>query len=175
STGGDAVDSNGNLSVTGGVIVAYAPTGSEDALDCGDNYSISISGGVIAGTCGSTMGLSSMSTSGQKVLYFSGSGSSSSGPGSSRGGSSGSSSISAVAVQVSGSYKYAYKLPSSSYGLFFMSCPSFTSSSSSSYTVYTGASFSGGTSFHDLYAIDASSTTMPTITTGSSTSTPSIK
>lgn len=172
STGGDAVDSNGNVYVKGGLVVAYAPTGSEDALDCGDNYSIKITGGVVAGTCGSTNGLSSMSTSNQKLLYFSGSSSSSNRPGS----SSSSSSISAVAVEVDDEYVYAYELPSSSYGLFFMTCPSFTSSSSSSYTVYTDADFSGGSDFNGLYASDDDTdiTEMPTIS-ASSKKTPTVK
>ena len=184
ATKGDGIDSNGTLTVSDGVIVSYAPTGSEDALDS-DSKTI-ITGGVVAGVCGSTMGLSEYSTSGQKVLYFTGS--SSNGmragmpggggfPGSSSSGSSSSSSssFSKVAVAVDGTVKYAFELPSSSFGLCVLSCPSFTSSTSSSYTVYTAPTFSGGTSFHGLYASDASETTLPTVTKGSSTATPSIK
>lgn len=171
STGGDGVDSNGNIAISGGTIVSYAPIGSEDALDCGDgSYSISITGGLIAGVCGSSNGVRDISTSGQKVLYFTGSTSQNGmrAPTAPSGNSS-SSSFSKVAVYVSGSCVYAFTLPTSSFGLCLLSSPSFTSSSSSTYKVYTSPTFSGGTEFNGLY------TTLPTVTTGSSTTTPSIK
>lgn len=58
------MDSNGNINVSGGTIVALAPTGSEDALDCGDRYSTSITGGLIAAASGSSSAtLSSSKTS----------------------------------------------------------------------------------------------------------------
>ena len=169
---GDGIDANHNLYVQGGVIVSYAPTGSEDSFDSGN--AIYITGGVIAGVSGSQMALSEYSVSGQKMLYFTGS---SSGMGGMHGPgqSSSSSSFSKVAVYVSGECKYAFTLPTSSYGLFVMSAPSFTSSSSSGYTVYTSPSFSGGTDFNGLYAVDAAGTTMPSVTTGSATSSASVK
>lgn len=169
---GDGIDANHNLYVQGGVIVSYAPTGSEDSFDSGN--AIYITGGVIAGVSGSQMALSEYSVSGQKMLYFTGS---SSGMGGMQmpGQSSSSSSFSKVAVYVSGECKYAFTLPTSSYGLFVMSAPSFTSSSSSGYTVYTSPSFSGGTDFNGLYAVDAAGTTMPSVTTGSATSSASVK
>lgn len=169
---GDGIDANHNLYVQGGVIVSYAPTGSEDSFDSGN--AIYITGGVIAGVSGSQMALSEYSVSGQKMLYFKGS---SSGMGGMQGPgqSSSSSSFSKVAVYVSGECKYAFTLPGSSYGLFVMSAPSFTSSSSSGYTVYTSPSFSGGTDFNGLYAVDAAGTTMPSVTTGSATSSASVK
>ena len=169
---GDGIDANHNLYVQGGVIVSYAPTGSEDSFDSGN--AIYITGGVIAGVSGSQMALSEYSVSGQKMLYFTGS---SSGMGGMQGPgqSSSSSSFSKVAVYVSGECKYAFTLPTSSYGLFVMSAPSFTSSSSSGYTVYTSPSFNGGTDFNGLYAVDAAGTTMPSVTTGSATSSASVK
>lgn len=169
---GDGIDANHNLYVQGGVVVSYAPTGSEDSFDSGN--AIYITGGVIAGVSGSQMALSEYSVSGQKMLYFTGS---SSGMGGMQGPgqSSSSSSFSKVAVYVSGECKYAFTLPTSSYGLFVMSAPSFTNSSSSGYTVYTSPSFSGGTDFNGLYAVDATGTTMPSVTTGSATSSASVK
>lgn len=169
---GDGIDANHNLYIQGGVVVSYAPTGSEDSFDSGN--AIYITGGVIAGVSGSQMALSEYSVSGQKMLYFTGS---SSGMGGMQipGQSSSSSSFSKVAVYVSGECKYAFTLPTSSYGLFVMSAPSFTSSSSSGYTVYTSPSFSGGTDFNGLYAVDAAGTTMPSVTTGSATSSASVK
>ncbi|MBQ3671902.1 MAG: carbohydrate-binding domain-containing protein [Treponema sp.] len=149
SLSGDGIDSNGSISVSGGTAVSYAPTGSEDSFD--SDGKITISGGTIAGVSGSQMALSEYSTSGQKLLYFTGG------------------SLGSVAVSLSGSLAYAFELPSSSYGLFVMSSPRFTSSSASSYTVYSSPTFSGGTDFHGLY------TTLPTVSDGSSTKTPSIK
>ncbi len=167
---GDGIDCNGNLYIQGKFSVSYSPTRSEDSFDSGSK--IYITGGTIAGTSGSSMAISEYNTSGQKLLYFSGSSSQGGMGGMSRPGSSSSSSSSSfskVAVQVSGSTVYAFELPSSSFGLFVMSSPSFTNSSSSGYTVYTSPSFSGGSKFNGLY------TSLPAVTTGSSTSTPSIK
>nr|MCR5724913.1 carbohydrate-binding domain-containing protein [Treponema sp.] len=173
SSGGDGIDCNGNIYLQGGVVVSYAPTGSEDAFDCGDsNNKIYITGGTIAGTCGSSNAISDYSTSGQKVLYFTGSSSGMSGsnrPGQSS--SSSSTSFSKVAVQMSGSTKYAFSLPSSSFGLFVMSCASFTSSSSSSYSVYTAPTISSS----DFHGLCTSSSTLTAVSTGSTTKTPSIK
>ena len=172
---GDGIDSNGNLYVKGGVVVSYAPTGSEDSFDSGSK--IYIKGGTIAGTSGSQMALSEYSTSGQKMLYFTGSSSMGGGGGFGGGGrpgsssSSSSSSFSKVAVKVSGETVYAFSLPSSSFGLFVMSCPDFTSSSSSSYTVYTSPTISTS----DFNGLCTTSTTLGKVTLGSSTSTPSIK
>ncbi|MCR5218395.1 carbohydrate-binding domain-containing protein [Treponema sp.] len=165
---GDGIDCNGSIYVKGGYIVAYAPTGSEDALDCGDSDKIYVTGGYIGGVCGSSNGASSLSTSGQKVLYFTGSSSNSNmgGPNSS---SSSSSSFSKVAVYVSDSCVYAFTLPSSSFGMCMISCPSFTSSSSGDYTCNTSPTFSGGSNFNGLY------TSLPTVSTGSTTRTASIK
>ncbi|MBB5219267.1 carbohydrate-binding domain-containing protein [Treponema rectale] len=166
STGGDGIDCNGNLYIKGGYVVSYAPTGSEDSFDSGNK--IYVTGGTFAGTSGSSMAISEYNTSGQKVLYFSGSSFSNRQPGSS---SSSSSSFSKVAVQVSGSTVYAYSLPSSSFGLFVMSCPSFTSSSTSSYSVYTAPTISS----NDFNGLCYESSTLSAVSTGSSTSTPSIK
>ena len=168
STGGDGVDSNGDIYISGGNVVSYAPNGSEDAYDCGDSNKIYLTGGVIAGTCGSSNGISSFSTSEQKVLYFKGS--SQSGSRAAPNSSSASSSFFAVAVKMSGSTKYAYSLPSSSWGLFVMSCSDFTSSSSSGYTVYTNPTISN----YDFNGLCTSSTTLDSVV-GSSTKTPSIK
>ncbi len=172
---GDGIDSNGNLYIQGGVVVSYAQTGSEDSFDSGSK--IYVTGGTFAGTSGSQMALSEYNTSGQKVLYFTGSSremggvDNRGGPGQPTSSSSTSSSFSAVAVKVSGSTVYAFKLPSSSFGLFVMSCPSFTSSSSSSYTVYTAPTISNS----DFNGLCTTSSTLNAVSVGSSTSSPSIK
>ena len=170
SAKGDGIDCNGNLYIQGGVAVSYAPTGSEDSFDSGSK--IYVSGGIIAGTSGSSMAISEYNTSGsQKILYFSGSSSGMGGnnrPGSS---SSSSSSFSRVAVQVSSETVYAYSLPASSFGSFVMSCPYFTSSSSSSYSVYTAPSIPSS----DFNGLCLEEDTLAKVSLGSSKSTPSVK
>ncbi|MCR5285919.1 MAG: carbohydrate-binding domain-containing protein [Treponema sp.] len=171
STNGDGIDCNGNLYLQGGAAVSYAPTGSEDAFDCGDsNNKVYLSGGTIAGTSGSSNCVNNISISGsQRLLYFS----SSSGMGGSNkpGSSSSSTSFSSVAVQVSSSTVYAYSLPSSSFGCFVMSCPSFTSSSSSSYSVYTAPTIPSS----DFNGLCLEEESLANVTLGSSKSTPSVK
>lgn len=168
SVKGDGIDCNGNLYIQDGVAVSYAPTGSEDSFDSGSK--IYVSGGIIAGTSGSSMAISEYNTSGsQKILYFSGS--SSSGGNTRPGSSSSNSSFNKVAVQVSSSTVYAYNLPSSSFGLFVMSCPSFTSSSSSSYSVYTSPTIPS----YDFNGLCLEEESLANVTLGSSKSTPSVK
>ena len=168
STKGDGIDCNGNLYIQDGVAVSYAPTGSEDSFDSGSK--IYVSGGIIAGTSGSSMAISEYNTNGsQKVLYFSGS--SSSGGNNRPGSSSSSISFSSVAVQVSSETVYAYSLPASSFGSFVMSCPSFTSSSSSSYSVYTAPSIPSS----DFNGLCLEEDTLAKVSLGSSKSTPSVK
>jgi len=163
SAKGDGIDCNGNLYIQGGVAVSYAPTDSEDSFDSGSK--IYVSGGIIAGTSGSSMAISEYNTSGsQKILYFSGSSSSG---GNNRPGSS----FSSVAVQVSSETVYAYSLPASSFGLFVMSCPSFTSSSSSSYSVYTAPSIPSS----DFNGLCLEEDTLAKVSLGSSKSSPSVK
>jgi len=167
SSRGDGIDSNGNITISGGTVVSYAPTGSEDALDCGDNgYTVSISGGLVAGICGSSNGVNNLKASGnQHILYATGSSSSMSGRPGSSSSSSSSATYSNVLVSVSSTNKFCFTVPSSSFGLLVLSSPSFTSSSSSNYTVYPASTISGGEDFHGLY------TTLPTVSsTGSSTS-----
>ncbi|WP_294430754.1 carbohydrate-binding domain-containing protein [uncultured Treponema sp.] len=170
STRGDGIDSNGNLYIQGGVVVSYAPTGSEDSFDSGNK--IYITGGIIAGTSGSQMALNEYNTSGQKMLYFTGSSSGMGGPGGmGKPGQTSSSSVSKVAVQVNNSTVYAFTLPSSSFGLFVMSCPDFTSSSSSGYKVYTNPTISSS----DFKGLCTTAQTLNAVSTGSTTATASIK
>ena len=187
---GDGIDCNGNISISSGLLVSYASTGSEDALDCGDqNGSIKISGGTIAACCGSSNAVRDISVSNQRLLYFTGTssgmggafpGQGSGGPGGNRPGSTSSSgsssSFSKIAVKAADSeeWLYAYELPSSNFGLFFMTSPEFTSSSASDYSVYSNPAFTGGSDFHGLYSVSAENTEMPSVSSGSPV-TPSVK
>lgn len=52
STAADALDSNGNITISGGVLIAVAPMGSEDGFDC--DGTLAITGGTAIGISGST-------------------------------------------------------------------------------------------------------------------------
>lgn len=138
SSGGDGVDSNGNLTVSGGVIVSIALTGSEDALDWGDgSYTGKISGGFIAGLCGNVE--SPSVSNGGVVIYNSSTASVSAGQ--------------TIAIGSSASdIKYAFTVPSgiSSYSNLFMGSEEM---SGSSYTVYKNCTLESGSgkSFEGLY------------------------
>ncbi len=174
SSKGDGIDCNGNILISGGTVVSYAPTGSEDALDCGDGgYSIKITGGTVAAVSGSSRGTESLSSSSQHILYASGSSGGMGGmgtrPGQSTSSGSSGTTYSTVLVKVNSAESLCFKVPSSSFGLLMLSSPDFTSSSSSTYQVYPQAAVSGGTSFHGLY------TTLPSVSSTGNSATMSIK
>lgn len=187
SSGGDGLDSNGNIYVSGGTIVALAPTGSEDALDCGDNYSTTVTGGLIAAASGSSNAkLSSSKTSAVLAVNYTGSssGSGGMGMGNSFGSSSSSSSIAGktfVITNSSGTNLYTFVCPSvsssssssggmgggsSGYSILAMVSPNFVGQGSCTLSAYSSPTLSGGSSFNGLY------TEMPAVSgTASSTST----
>ncbi len=70
---GDGLDSNGELTVEGGEIYVSGPTNNGNgAIDCGDGYSPTISGGtlVAAGSSGMAETFSSSSTQYSFLIYF---------------------------------------------------------------------------------------------------------
>lgn len=69
SSQNDAIDSNGTIHITGGVIVAAAPTRPECAFDC-DSNTFSITGGIIAGFGSSNYSRPTESACTQNVLVF---------------------------------------------------------------------------------------------------------
>lgn len=70
SSGNDAIDSNGPITVTGGLTIANGSREPEEGMDC-DNYSFTITGGVIVATGGNA---STSFQGNQKVVKYSGAG-----------------------------------------------------------------------------------------------------
>lgn len=68
SSGNDAIDSNGTLTVTGGLTIANGTRSPEEGFDC-DNNRFTISGGTIVGTGGAT---SNPNAGTQKALKYTG-------------------------------------------------------------------------------------------------------
>ena len=68
SSGNDGIDSNGTLTVTGGIVIASGTNSPEEGFDC-DRNTFSITGGVLIGTGGSSSTPTSSACSQRSVLY----------------------------------------------------------------------------------------------------------
>ena len=68
SSMGDGLDSNGNILIEGGKLVAEAVMQSEHALDCGEGYKLTINGGNVLGISGTDFIEGDWSDSKQKYL-----------------------------------------------------------------------------------------------------------
>lgn len=147
STLNDAIDSNGNLVISGGTVVAIAANTPECAFDC-DSYTFSITGGTIAGIGTPNYSEPTASKCTQGVLVLGGSMLGSAGK--------------TIAIKnASGNVVYAFTVPTSGSGLVgIFSGPALTNKSS--YTLLTGATATGGTQYNGLY------TTMPSVSNGNS-------
>lgn len=144
---GDGIDSNGYVTISGGTVVTIATTGSEDGLDSGDNYYMSVTGGLVAALSGASNFDAEKCT--QVCL----------GLGSSYTGSSG---TNFAVKDSSGNVVYALTIPTDalSFGSLILTSPKL--SNGSTYNVYSGCTFTGGENFNGLY------TTLPTVTGGTS-------
>lgn len=175
ATSGDGIDCNGSvLTITDGIIIAMAPTGSENALDCDGTFTIA--GGYLAALAGSSTVEGSWTIT-QPVIHVK-SGSSGSSFGGNMGGQGGSSSSTSGAYSASTSVSagttvvvkdgssnvlYAFTVPSGvSASLMTLTSPNFSGVTMTSCSLYTGCSVSGGTNWNGLY------TSMPTASSGSS-------
>lgn len=136
ATEADAIDSNGDINISGGVIVAVASLGSEDGFDCDGR--LAFTGGLAVGVSGSNHDYAgtgaSVTTQNTFVL------------GSSYMGSQ--NTVMAV-KDSSGNTVFAYRLPSSSFSLATMTTPAFAGTDT--YSIYTGVNVSGGSEFNGLY------------------------
>ena len=143
---GDAIDSNGDINISGGTILTVAPTGSEDGFDC--DGSLNFTGGTAAGISGSSHSYASNGSSTQKVFVL----------GSSYAGSAGST----MAIKDgSGNVVFALTIPSvaSGYSIITLSSPRL---GTGTYSIYSGVTASGGSQTSGLY------TSLPSVSGGSS-------
>ncbi len=128
----DGIDSNGTLTITGGVIVSAGASAPEEGFDCDQNR-FSITGGTLVGIGGGSSTPTTSACTQRSLLY---------------GASLSSGSIlhieSAAGVEI-----LTFKLPKASTTMLFSS-PQLAAGTS--YNIYTGGSISGGSNFHGLYS-----------------------
>lgn len=143
-TNGDAIDSNGNITMTGGLVIANGPSsGVEEAADF--NGTFNMNGGTFIGAgSNSNMTKSMSSTSTQPNIFLTI--------------SSGLTSSTFIDVRIGTTDVITFKPKNTSYKL-LLSHPSMTKGAS--YTIYTGGSYSTSTNTGGLY-------TGGTYTTGTS-------
>ncbi len=134
SSGNDGIDSNGTLTVTGGVVISSGTTSPEEGFDC-DQNTFKITGGILIGTGGSTSTPTANSCTQRSFLY----------------GTTGTSGQLISIVSSDGKTNLVtYQIPRTySQMTFVFSSPNLTSGS---YTVYKGGEYSGGTSAYGLYS-----------------------
>ncbi len=131
ATNNDGFDSNGPMTITGGICIGCGTQSPEEGFDC-DQNTFKITGGVVIGTGGATSTPSSSSTQ-RSVIYG----------------------TSATANQLiniqnsAGTSILTYVLPRTLSSMTFLfSSPDLVSGS---YTINKGGSVSGGSSFHGYY------------------------
>lgn len=129
NAGGDGIDSNGNIDVTGGVIIVYGPTDNGNGpIDSGDGgYSVTISGGLLLAVGSSGMA-ETAENNGQAVLAASWR----------SGGLSAGATVGIV--DKDGKVLAAFELPKAIQSIVF-SCPELVSGQT--YSVVGGGTFSG--------------------------------
>lgn len=132
----DGIDSNGTLTVTGGLVIASGCSAPEEGFDCDNSNNFKITGGTLIGTGGAAVSPSSSST--QRTVIYNG--------------------ISATKATMlcirdsSGTPILTYELPRSMNGMaLFFSSPDIVQGAT--YTVLTGGSLTGSTdSWNGWYA-----------------------
>ncbi|MDR1226288.1 MAG: carbohydrate-binding domain-containing protein [Prevotellaceae bacterium] len=135
SSTNDGIDSNGTLSISGGVIVSCGSTVPEESFDC-DNNQFKITGGIMVGLGGATSKPTSNICTQRSLIY-----------------NTGGSGISAIHIKsASGETEVlTLKLPRTYSSQLCLLFSSPDMAASTGYTIYTGGSISGGTNFHGLY------------------------
>ena len=129
----DGIDSNGTLTLTGGVVVSCGATQPEEGFDC-DQNTFTITGGTLIGVGGATSTPTSSVTT-QCTAIYSGSGSQNT--------------RYTVCNSATGEYVFSFLLPRS-YSRMTMLFSTPDMQKSTGYTIYTGGTVSGGSEFHGL-------------------------
>lgn len=130
-TGADAIDSNGNFTMTGGVVFSNGPSsGAEEYCDV--NGTCAMNGGIFVG-CGSSQMQKSPSTSSTQSCLFM---------------TTTLSTSTMYSVAIAGVGVVSFK-PKNGGGCCLVSTPQMTKGAT--YAVYTGGSYTGGTSTNNLY------------------------
>ena len=134
SSGNDGIDSNGTLTITGGVIVSSGTTSPEDGFDC-DQNTFKITGGIVLGIGGGTSTPTSSVCTQRTVIY----------------GGSGSNGEILNIQSADGTSILTYQIPRAySQMTVLFSSPNLTSGGS--YTISKGGTVSGGSEFFGLYS-----------------------
>ena len=132
STGNDAVDSNGKMTITGGLILASGTREPEEGIDVDQASQLSITGGTIINQKGNMLNITTSQAKVPTIKY--------------------SSSISAgtliTVTTSSGQHIMSFKAPQAMSQGCYITLPEFKSGSS--YKLYTGGSVSGGTVFNEV-------------------------
>lgn len=148
---GDGIDSNGTITVTGGIVIASGGASPDEGFDC-DQNTFTVSGGIVIGTGGAT---SYPRAGTQHSIIYGGSG------------------TSGQYVQLkdpSGEVLITYKIPRTYSSMTILLSHAGIAKSTSGYTLTTGGSLSGGTEVFAGYYTGGtfSGGTATAVTTGSS-------
>lgn len=131
----DAIDSNGTLSVSGGLIVVAGASSPEGGIDC-DQSRFAVTGGTIVSIGGSTSSPTTSASTQYSVIY---------------GVSASNLEIIRIQETSGGSEILTFKLPRkyTQNMVMLFSCPLLKANTG--YTIYTGGSITGGSNFHGYY------------------------
>ena len=132
SSSNDGIDSNGTLSISGGVVVCSGTTVPEEGIDC-DSNTFTITGGTIIGIGGASSTPTASVTTQPVIIY----------------GGSGSAGTYIALNAADGTNILSYKI-SRAYNQMTLLVSSPSLSKGSTYTLQSGGSVSGGTTFHGL-------------------------
>lgn len=132
ATGNDAIDSNGSMSITGGLVLANGSRDPEEGVDVDQASKLSITGGTVINQKGNMLNLTTTQCKVPTIKY--------------------SSSITAgtliTITDSSGNHIMSFKAPQAMSQGCYITLPEFKSGSS--YKLYTGGTVSGGTVFNEV-------------------------
>ncbi len=132
ASGNDAIDSNGTMTITGGVVVAVGASSPEGGLDC-DQNTFTITGGTVIGAGGSNSTPTSSKCKQSTIVYN----------------ASLSNKGTLTITDSDGNHVLSFKNPTSNSSMaMIITSPDFVSGSS--YKIYTGGTVTGGETFNEL-------------------------